>query len=146
MKVQAIKKFSYKVHGEVRTIQPCMLLDIEDSKAQKLMEAGVAVPLSQAAWLEGDELRTRGHIPDLIGEIVQLTNGNLDLQRTLLLRHCEEYDNNHLWWLAEQWEERAAIMQHDGGMTREQAEFEAARYMNLLAFLDDLQHKTVLAS
>jgi hypothetical protein len=69
-----------------------------------------------------------------------MTAGNLPLQKTLLLRHCESYDKHHLPHYVKEWEERAAIMEFDGGMTREAAELEAARICRLEPFLEEIRH------
>jgi hypothetical protein len=88
------------------------------------------------AWLtEKGDLMTSGHFPDLETEIAKLTMDNLPLQRQLLEQHCESFDRHHIGDRWEEWEERAAIMEYDGGLTREEAEIEAARQMNLLAFM-----------
>lgn len=91
-------------------------------------------------WLtETGELRTSGHIDDLAGEIVKLTADNLPQQRHLLTRHCEAFDKQHIWKRWEDWRERAAILEYQERFTRKEAELEAARRLNLLAFLDELQ-------
>lgn len=88
------------------------------------------------AWLaDSGELRTQGAIDDLAAVIVGLTADNLPLQRELLGRHCEAYDRHHICRLWELWEERAAILEHDGGLSREDAEYQAAERLHLLAFL-----------
>jgi hypothetical protein len=114
------------------------VITIPDQFLQRL--AGKVQPLDQKAWLEEDELRTRGYISDLSSEIVRLTETDLSLQKILLQRHCEEYDHRHIWRLYELWEERAAIMEHNAGMTKEHAEVEAARSLMLTAFLEEMQY------
>lgn len=91
------------------------------------------------AWLEGDSLRTTGSTDDLAGVIIELTTDDLPLQRRLLKLHCGVYQGP--WWdrLVERWQERAAIMEHDGGLAREQAELEAARCLRAEAFLEELK-------
>ncbi|MDY0270181.1 hypothetical protein [Trichloromonas sp.] len=91
------------------------------------------------AWLQDGELRTTGPVGDLAAAIVRLTHNDLDLQRRLLVEHCEAFDENHIWRLFECWEERAAIMEHDGGLPRTEAEREAARMYHLTAWLPELQ-------
>jgi hypothetical protein len=49
-------------------------------------------------------------------------------------RYCEAHDRNHVEHLWELWEERAAIMEHDGGLSRHDAEYQAAERLHLLAF------------
>lgn len=92
------------------------------------------------AWLVHGELRTSGHVEDLAGEIVKLTPDNLPLQKNLLSFHCEAYDKHHFQHLAELWQERAAIMQHDGGLSEEEAEVKAAGIYHCLAFLPELRN------
>lgn len=90
------------------------------------------------AWLQDGELRTTGPFPDLAGEIVRLTGDDLDLQRRLLVAHCQAFAPTHIWRLFEQWEERSAILEHDGGLPRTEAEHEAARMYHLTAWLPEL--------
>ena len=89
------------------------------------------------AWLsETGELMTRGSCGDLPAEIVRLSADNLVLQRALLTRYCEAYDHEHIADLWEAWGERAAIMEYDGGLSRHEAEYQAAKRLHLLAFMD----------
>ena len=78
-------------------------------------------------------------VDDLAAEIVKLTSDDLDLQRQLLTENCQQYAPTHIWSLVEKWEERAAILQYDAGMPREEAELEAARKCRLEGFLDELR-------
>jgi len=115
------------------------IIEISPALLEKLKGKVEAIPSPQApeAWLtEAGELRTRGVIDDLAAVIVGLTADNLPLQRELLARHCEAYDRHHIENLWELWEERAAIMGHDGGLSRHDAEYQAAERLHLLAFLD----------
>lgn len=130
----------------MRHYQPGSLLDLKEVQASRLLKAGVAVPTRSNVWQENGRLRTRGYIPDLALEICRLTEDDLALQKALLLRHCEGYDRHHFWRLVEEWDERAAIMQHDGGMAKEAAELEAARLLHLEAFLEDLRGDRVQAA
>jgi hypothetical protein len=138
-KFRATKSFMLKD----KVVKAGTLLKLPESAVSLL--AGMVEPVEDSlpettrAWLENGELRTRGYIPDLAGEIVRLTQGNLDLQKALLMRHCEHYDHHHIWRLQEAWEERAAIMQYDGGLSREDAEIKAAACLHLTAFLNDLR-------
>ena len=114
--------------GRIIEIPPALLKRLQ----------GKVTPLSQPeAWLTNNgELRTRGVVHDLAAAIVGLTSDNLPLQRELLTRHCEAFDRHHIEHLWEQWAERAAIMEHDGGLSRQDAEYQAAERLHLLAFLD----------
>jgi len=76
------------------------------------------------------------NIYDLAAEIVRLSADNLALQRELLTRYCQAYDQKHIADLWEAWEERAAIMEYDGGLSRHEAEYLAAKRVHLLAFMD----------
>lgn len=111
------------------------IIEIPPALLEKLQ--GKVTPLSQPeAWLtETGELRTRGVVPDLVATIVGLTSDNLPLQRELLTRHCEAYDRHHIGRLWELCEDRAAVMVHDGGLSRHDAECRAAERLHLLAFL-----------
>lgn len=97
------------------------------------------------AWLTyTGELRTIGVFPGewpdggLTPEIIKLTHENLPLQAKLLRQCVGRYSGPQWKSLVEDWEERAAIMQFDGGMSRAQAEQEAARLCGLEAFLSEL--------
>ncbi|SNB45939.1 hypothetical protein [Geobacter sp. DSM 9736] len=85
------------------------------------------------------KLMVSGHVDDLAAEVVKLTGDDLNKQRELLIRHCEAFDPNHIWRLWEEWEERAAIMEHEAGLPREEAERQAAAILHLTAFLPDQQ-------
>lgn len=91
------------------------------------------------ARLQGDVLMISGVTDDLAGEIIKLTADDLPLQRRLLKLHCGTYSGP--WWsrLVERWQERAAIMQYDGGLTREDAEHQAAACLRAEMFIDELR-------
>lgn len=133
MLARVIKPF--KRRGEI--IPPGSIIELPEHILPQL--EGYIVPADNytpKAWLtESGELRTNGYIPDLAGEIVKLTTGNLPLQRELLQRHCEGFDSYRIQHKWELWEERAAILEHDGGMTRQEAEQEAAKLLHLTAFI-----------
>lgn len=115
--------------GQIIKIPPALL--------EKLQGKVVAITSQPEIWLiDSSELKIKGVFDDLAAEIVGLTPDNLPLQRELLTRHCEAYDGNHIGHLWELWEERAAIMEHDGGLSRQDAEYQAAECLHLLAFLD----------
>jgi putative DNA primase/helicase len=89
------------------------------------------------AWLtETGELMILGPCDDLAAAIVKLSADNLPLQRELLTRHCQAYGHDRIADIWEAWEERAAIMEYDGGLTRHEAEYQAAKRLHLLAFMD----------
>lgn len=134
----------FRIRGELFNVGA--IIEVMPDVAEKLGNRIEPVRPHGSVWLEGRELRTNGYTADLPAAICELTEDNLPLQRTLLQRHCEAYDSNHFWMLAEKWEERAAIMQHEGDMERCKAETEAARILNLLAYLDDLQAKGEIAA
>src|SRR6266568_4570705 len=109
------------------TIPAGQIIEISPALLEKLRGKVAAIPSQPEARLTDiGELRTRGVIEDLAAEIVRLTADNLPLQRELLTRHCEAYDRNHISHLWELREERAAIMEHDGGLSRQDAEYQAA--------------------
>lgn len=91
------------------------------------------------ARLQGDVLMISGVTDDLAGEIIKLTADDLPLQRRLLKLHCGTYSGP--WWsrLVERWQERAGIMQYDGGLTREDAEHQAAACLRAEMFIDELR-------
>jgi hypothetical protein len=114
--------------GQIVEIPPALLEKLK-GKVEPIQEP-------RARLTEKGELMTQGVFDDLAAEIVRLTKDNLPLQRELLTRHCGEYDQQHIGHLWEAWEERVAIMEHDGGMSRLEAEYEAAERLHLLAFMD----------
>lgn len=139
--VKVIKPFTRK--GAL--ITPGTVLDIPDDILPKL--AGMVEPVKRAEkvvplrriWFENGELRIVGVYDDLAKEIISLTKDDLPMQRRLLMEHCQQFGPAHIGRLFEAWEERAAIMEHDAGMTREQAEAEAAKGYHLTAWLDELR-------
>ena len=124
MKARAIESFQTKKG----MIPAGMIIEIPAALLEKLRGKVEAIhfPVAEPeAWLtESGELRTRGAFD------------NLSLQRELLIRHCQAYDRRHIGRLWEEWEESAAIMEHDGGLSREEAEYQAASRLHLLAFMD----------
>jgi hypothetical protein len=112
------------------------IIDISPALLEKLKGKVEAITEPKAWLTEKGELRTQGVFDDLAAEIVRLTKDNLPWQRELLTRHCGDYDQNHIGFLWEAWEERVAIMEHDGGLSRQEAEYEAAKRLHLLAFMD----------
>lgn len=92
------------------------------------------------AWLtDKGELRTQGVFDDPAGEIINLTADNLPLQAKLLRLHVGAYSGPQWRHRVEKWEERAAIMEFDGGMSWQEAELEAARLYRMEAFLEELR-------
>jgi hypothetical protein len=117
--------------GKIITI-PDEVLDRLKGKVEPLR----AVTVDGNAWLTlTGELRSSKPSADLAETICELTEDNLELQRKLLLRHCESFDRHHLPHLWELWAERAAIRQFDGGLDREESEHEAAKELHLLSFM-----------
>jgi putative DNA primase/helicase len=102
------------------------------------LQTGEQISIAEPeAWLtETGELITQGSCDDLAATIVRLSADNLALQRDLLTRYCQTYDQQHIADLWEAWEERAAIMEYDGGLCRDEAEYQAAKRLHLLAFMD----------
>jgi putative DNA primase/helicase len=114
-------------------------MEIENIDLQSADQIPTAEP---HAWLtETGELMTRGSCSDLAATIVRLSADNLPLQRELLTRHCQAYDKDRIADLWEAWEERAAIMEYDGGLPRREAEYQAAKRLHLLAFMVDRSSK-----
>ena len=140
MKARVIESFQTKKGlipaGRIIEI-PSALLEKLQGKVQAIYSPVADMKPEPEAWLtEFGELRTNGAFDNLAAEIVRLTADNLSLQRELLIRHCQSYDRRHIGRLWEEWEERAAIMEHDGGLSREDAEYQAACRLHLLAFMD----------
>lgn len=140
MKARVIEAFQTKkgmIHAGMIIEIPPALLEKLQGKVQAIHSPDADMKPEPEAWLtESGELRTRGAFDNLAAEIVRLTPDNLSLQRELLTRHCQAYDRRHIGRLWEEWEERAAIMEHNGGLSREDAEYQAASRLHLLAFMD----------
>jgi len=152
MKVRALRNFTTKsgpvTAGAVIDVPPELMHKlkglvevIRDPEPPKKRHSN---PWSRTttAWLENGELRVQGVVADLAGEIVRLTAGDLVMQRQLLEEHCQAYGPTHIHSLFEAWEERAAIMEYDAGMTRAQAEAEAAKLYHLVAWLPELRRSS----
>ena len=140
MKVRVIEPFQTKkgmIHAGMIIEIPPALLEKLQGKVEAIHSPVADMKPEPEAWLtESGELRTRGAFDNLAAEIVRLTADNLSLKRELLIRHCQSYDRRHIGRLWAEWEERAAIMEHDGGLSREDAEYQAASRLHLLAFMD----------
>ncbi|MDA8412295.1 MAG: hypothetical protein M0023_00730 [Desulfobacteraceae bacterium] len=140
MRARVIESFQTKKGlipaGRIIEIPPVLLEKLQGT-VEAIHSPVADVKPEPEAWLtESGELRTRGAFDNLAAEIVRLTADNLLLQRELLIRHCQSYDRRHFGRLWAEWEERAAIMEHDGGLSREDAEYQAASRLHLLAFMD----------
>lgn len=110
-------------------------LDIENIDLQAANE--LSLNTEPEAWLsETSELKIRGSCDDMLAAIVRLSADNLALQRDLLTCYCQAYDPKHIGYLWQAREERAAIMEYDGELCRQEAEYQAAERLHLLAFMD----------
>ena len=126
------------------------IIEIPESVFAKLR--GRVIPLPEIdwrpepkAWLtDTGELRTTGAFPGqwpdggLTPEIIRLTTDNLPLQRKLLRECVDKYSNPQWKYLVEDWNERAGILQYDGGLTRQDAELAAAKLYRIEAFFEEL--------
>ena len=118
MKVEFLKEFEAKTTAGTRTIAAGTVLDLGEEKARKLIAAGVA-RVAEAVPFNPDSLpyldnRGRLVIPFDCPPKYRYWAGGQSVRDTL----------------KEIFEERAAIMEFDGGLTREQAEEEAARIVS----------------
>jgi hypothetical protein len=76
-------------------------------------------------------------------------SGNLDRHKTLKplkpargeIKETKGDGSERFRGMVEQWEERAAIKEFDGGLSREQAEEEAAEEYQLSSWLEDLRRQ-----
>jgi len=114
MKVEFLQNFEAKTTAGTRTISAGTVLDLAEDKASKLLAAGIvkvveAVPFNPAALPYLDQ-RGRLVIPFDCPPKYRYLAGGQTVQDTL----------------RGLFEERAAIMQHDGGLSQDQAEQEAA--------------------
>ena len=114
MKVEFLRDFQAKTTTGNRTITAGVVLDLAEDKASKLLAAGIvkaveAVPFNPAALPYLDQ-RGRLVIPFDCPPKYRYWAGGQTVQETL----------------RGLFEERAAIMQHDGRLSREEAEDQAA--------------------
>lgn len=91
----------------------------------------------KVAYLADGELRTPRNVDDLEALLVGLTADDLALQRLLFRRHCESIDQNLIGGRWRAWERKTAAMVLNEGMSRGEAEREATRDLNVLAFLEE---------
>ena len=125
------------------SIPPGRQVNLPDSIAMHLIARGKIRPVSPAR-LESGELKLVYPVDNLAAVIVGLTKNDLELQKVLLLKHCQQYDpNTHFWALREKWEERSAILEYDSGMARDKAEQTAAQMYYLEAFLPELRAEKI---
>jgi len=135
--------------GNIVTLPTGRVLNLTEEQAEalggKIRLADTPAPLKDwrpefKIWVtESGELRSRGVSDDLAGEIIAITSDDLALQAKLLRLHVGRYSGPDWKALVEDWEERSAIMEFDGNMTRLEAEYQAAVRLRLLAFLDELR-------
>jgi len=146
MKYSVVESFAIRTpQGHIVTLPTGRVLNLTEEQAEAL---GGKIRLTDIPadrrpefkiWLENDQLRTRGVCDDLAGEIIALTADDLPLQAKLLRLHVGRYSGPDWKALVEDWNERSAIMEFDGNMTRQEAEYQAAILLRLLAFLDELR-------
>ncbi|AJY69783.1 hypothetical protein RW64_09345 [Geobacter sulfurreducens] len=111
--------------------------DVPKDTFMDISEALLPSLAGKVAYLADGGLRTSRNVDDLEALIVGLTADDLALQRLLLMRYCEAFDQNHIGGRWNAWELNTAAMVLNEGMVREEAELEAARDLNLLAFLEE---------
>ena len=83
-------------------------------------------------------LRVPLHVASLEDLIVGLTTDDLVMQKEFLIKHCQAFDGKSIHNRWKEWTKRAAAIELDKQVSKKEAEIEAARELNLLAFLDDL--------
>lgn len=113
--------------------------DVQKGTFIDIPEALLPSLVGKVAYLADGELRTPRNVDDLEALIVGLTADDLALQRLLLMRHCEAFDQNHIGGRWRAWERKTAAMVRNEGMSQGDAEREAARDLNLLAFLEEFR-------
>lgn len=91
----------------------------------------------RVAYINDGVLRVPRHVNDLAALIAGLTSDDPLQQKLLLERHCEAFDRHHIGAKWKEWEKRTAVLERTKGMSREEAEQEAARELHLSAFLAD---------
>ena len=94
---------------------------------------------AHVVWIDGEEIKTLAGGVDLAPAIVTLTADNLSLQRRLLETYVQAYSPTHIHFLFDAFGKQVAILQHDSGFSRKQAEEDAAKLYHLTAWLSELR-------
>lgn len=123
MKVEFTLEYEAKTVTGARRITAGTVLDLAEDKALKLVRAGVARPFvdPSAPWPPVD--------PDARPWIDERGCLVIPFNSPVKYRWWQAGGQSVMETLKELFEERAAIMEHDGGLSREEAEQEAARIM-----------------
>lgn len=123
MKVEFIRNYEARTAAGTRRITAGTVLDLGEDKALKLAQAGIVRPVSEPSgpWPPVDP-DARPWI-DARGCLV------IPFNSPAKYRWWQEGGQSVMETLKELFEERSAIMEHDGGLSREEAEQEAARIM-----------------
>lgn len=103
----------------------------------EIHEAALPGLSGKVAYIKDGVLRVPRHVESLEALIVGLTADDLVLQKQQLLKHCQAFGGRNIGNRWKEWEKRAEALMDNGGISREEAETEAARKLNLLAFLND---------
>ena len=118
MKVEFLRDFQAKTTTGNRTITAGTVLDLAEDKAGKLIAAGIVKVVEEVSFnpasLPSLDQRGRLVIPFDCPPKYRYWAGGQTVQETL----------------RELFEERAGIMQFDGGLSREEAEKQAARIVS----------------
>ena len=118
MKVEFLRDFQAKTTTGNRTITAGTVLDLAEDKAGKLIAAGIVKVVEEVSFNPASlpylDQRGRLVIPFDCPPKYRYWAGGQTVQETL----------------RELFEERAAIMQHDGGLSKEEAEQQAARIVS----------------
>ena len=129
------------------TLEAGMVIDVSQEAVRRLQKKIRLVKPEKSkdrAKIINGELICLFPVDDLATVIVGLTENNLPLQKQLLLKYCQQYDPaTHFWHQKEKWEEKAAILEYDAGLTRDDAEIKAAEMYHLLAFMDELKAQEI---
>ncbi|MBK5275612.1 MAG: hypothetical protein JJE30_11240 [Desulfuromonadales bacterium] len=91
------------------------------------------------AYIKDGVLRVPRHVASLEELIVGLTTDDLVMQKQFLIKHCQSFNGKSIQDRLIAWTKRAASIELDKHVSKKEAEIEAARELNLLAFLDDRQ-------
>ena len=139
MKVQTITDV-----GSARGVIPAgYIIEIPESVFAQLRGRVIPLPATDwrpepRAWLENGELRIRGVFDDLAGEIIKLTSDNMPTQRKLLQLHVGIYfPGPHFRATVRKWTARAAHLYEIEGLGLNEARWQAAEEMRLLAWAEE---------
>jgi hypothetical protein len=110
--------------------------DVPKGSFVDILEYSLPELTGKVAYIKNGQLHVPRFVESLESLIAGLTSDDLVEQKRLLLLHCLDLSSRNIVTKWKEWEKRVAAMVNEG-ISRDEAEVEAARKLNLLAFLDE---------